>query len=67
VRILSIHVQISTALDDLERQDAPPLYEHLIERQIIRAMQVQLITIEEFEYYCARLSRICIGRRRNAA
>lgn len=65
-RPASVHVQISQALDDLDRDDAPRFYESLVERQIIRSMQSTQITIEEFHYYSARLRRIC-QRRKEAA
>lgn len=65
----SVHVQISQALDDLERPDAPRFYEAHVEKIIINAMQAYpkpLITLEEFHYYSARLRRIC-QRRKEAA
>lgn len=63
---MSIHALLGTSLDDFERPTAPPCYEHIIENQILRAMQSEQIDIEDFHYYSARLRKIC-DRRKEAA
>lgn len=63
---MSIHALLGQSLDDLERPTTSPYFEAIVENQIIRAMSSNLIDIEDFHYYSARLRRLCEQRKEAA-
>jgi hypothetical protein len=56
---LSLHSQISAALDSLEQRTASPHYEVIVDTLILRAMREEKIDIEDFSYYYGRLTKVC--------
>lgn len=64
---VSAHILIDNDLDELSLAGCPPLYEVLVQRNIISFMEASKITLEEFHHYCKRLNAAIAHKPRSAA
>jgi len=64
---LSPHILIDQDLDELSHPSCPALYETLVLRNITSFYTSGVITLEEFDHYCARLNVAIAHRSRSTA
>ena len=55
---MSPHILIDEALEALAHPASEPGAEAVVQRMIINMLKGNVITIEEFNHYCARLNRV---------
>jgi hypothetical protein len=55
---MSPHILIDEALDALAHPASEPGSQAVVQRMIINMLKGSVITIEEFNHYCARLNKV---------